>query len=144
MSRRRYSKSAPLSVRAKHLLALTAPTSAVVRDVVWEHPEAERIYSEDAADWLTDRELSPTYFSEPDYAVMSAEVNRDCAIDGWFRDMGFRNSYRTRFPLYSARIIGFGMPPLESSVLHLPALHWSARCDERHHALSAVEGGANV
>lgn len=131
MSRRRYSAAVPLPVRVERLLGMCAPTPAVVRGVLSEHPEAASLYSEDAADWITDRELSPTYFSGPDYAVMMAEMNRDHAIDDWFRSMRFRHTYRAPLPLYSTRLIGFGVPPLESSVLHLPALRWSTRCAVR-------------
>ncbi|WP_157839969.1 hypothetical protein [Streptomyces megasporus] len=102
-----------------------------MRDVLSEHPEAARIYSTDAADWLTDKELSAPYFYDAAHAVMLAEVNRDHAIDGWFRSLEFTVRDLERSALYSARGIGFGIPPLESSVLHLPALRWSGRCAVR-------------
>ncbi|MET9835582.1 hypothetical protein ABZ078_41325 [Streptomyces sp. NPDC006385] len=139
MSRRRYAAAAPLPVRVERLLSLPAPTPAVALDVLSEHPEAAKLYSEDAAEWITDRELSAPYFNDTAHAVMMAEVNRDHAIDDWFRSLGFAGSELFRSALYSARLIGFGMPPLESSVLHLPALRWSARCAERQHVLTTPQ-----
>ncbi|MGW8065852.1 hypothetical protein ACVV2G_27170 [Streptomyces ziwulingensis] len=134
MSRRRYSSVAPLPVRIERLLATAEPSPEMVRAVLREHPDAAKLYSEDAADWLTDREFSPPFSVTGDEAEVSAEVNRDHAIDGWLR--GIVEGNLSRSPLYSARMIGFGIPPLESSVLHLPRLRWSARCVERQRELS--------
>lgn len=126
MSRRRYAKAAPLTVRVRRLLTQSAPTPAVVRDVLREHPEVERLYSDDAADWLTDRELSPPYFSDADYAVMLAELNRERAITEWFHSLGLtwrEISLSPHFPDVRA-IWQPGVNPL----FDLPALRWSARC----------------
>jgi hypothetical protein len=103
------------------------PAPAVVLDVLREHPEAVRIYSEDAADWITDRELSPSYFSGPDTAVMLATINRHSAVTEWFRSLGFELRDIVRSPLYSGS-------PLGDPALNLPPLHWSARCTERQRA----------
>lgn len=132
MSRRRYVAAAPLRVRVSRLLTLSAPTPAVVRDVLWEHPDGAKLYSEDAADWITDRELSPTFFSGPDHGVMMAELNRERAITEWFRSLGFAWRDICRSPNFpDVRAIWH---PEVNPVFDLPALRWSDRCTDRLNA----------